>query len=198
MASLAAVAAQKFAGKSALRHKVGDEWVDVDYADLGAAVSEVARGLIDLGIVRGDRVVGLLENCPDAVITWYAVNRLGAIYVPINTAYKGEYLRHQIADSGARLAVCEDIFLADVLAVAPEAPTLEHLLHTGDSSERGTWRGTVSPLDRHRNAFVQEHRHQRFPDRQLGNHLGDIEFRIGNKRFRGRLHRFLIARRIGA
>ena len=33
----------------------GDEWVDVDYADVGTAVSEVARGLIDLGIGRGDK-----------------------------------------------------------------------------------------------------------------------------------------------
>jgi crotonobetaine/carnitine-CoA ligase len=120
------------------------------YERLAREVERLTRGLHAQGIVRGDRVVGLLENCPDAMISWYAVNRLGAVYVPINTAYKGEYLRHQIADSGARIAICQDIFLADVLAVVPETPALEQVLHTGDAGEHSEWAGTVSPLDRHR------------------------------------------------
>ena len=56
MASLAAVAAKQHVGRTALRHKVDGEWADVDYGELGATASEVARGLIDIGIVRGDRV----------------------------------------------------------------------------------------------------------------------------------------------
>jgi long-chain acyl-CoA synthetase len=65
MAGLAAVAAEKHAGKPALRHKVGDQWADVDYADLGTAVSEVARGLMDIGIERGDRVAILANTRPE-------------------------------------------------------------------------------------------------------------------------------------
>jgi crotonobetaine/carnitine-CoA ligase len=51
--------------------------------------------------------------------------------VPINTAYKGEFLRHQIADSGARVVVCEADYLADILTVLPELGAVEHVLHTG-------------------------------------------------------------------
>ncbi|MEA2436104.1 MAG: long-chain acyl-CoA synthetase, partial [Thermoleophilaceae bacterium] len=65
MASLAAVAAQRYAGHPALRHKVDDQWTDVDYAELGASVSEVARGLMDLGIGRGDRVSILANTRPE-------------------------------------------------------------------------------------------------------------------------------------
>src|SRR3954463_5107842 len=70
MAGLAAVAAQQFAGRPALRHKVGGEGVDIDYADLGVGVREVARGVIALGIVRGDRVSILGNSRPE----WTSAN----------------------------------------------------------------------------------------------------------------------------
>lgn len=120
------------------------------YARLAGEVERVARGLHALGIVRGDRVVGLMENGPDAVIVWYAVNRLGAVHVPINTAYKGDYLRHQIRDSGARIVVCQDLFLADVLAVAGDAPALERVLHVGGDCRASGWSRPVEPLDAYR------------------------------------------------
>jgi crotonobetaine/carnitine-CoA ligase len=120
------------------------------YARLAGEVERVARGLHALGIVRGDRVVGLMDSGPDAVIVWYAVNRLGAIHVPINTAYKGDYLRHQIRDSGARIVVCEDQFLAEVLAVAADAPALERVLYCGADCDPTGWSGPVEPLDAHR------------------------------------------------
>ena len=71
------------------------------YRRMATEIERFARGLHALGVQRGDRVVALLDNSPDAVIAWYAANRIGATHVPINTAYKGEYLRHQVNDSGA-------------------------------------------------------------------------------------------------
>jgi carnitine-CoA ligase len=120
------------------------------YARMADEVERLARGLHALGVVRGDRVVGLLENCPDAVIAWYAVNRLGAIYVPINTAYKGEYLRHQIRDAGARIVVCQDLFLDEVLAVAADLPALERVLTSGTDCVAASLPVPVEPLDAHR------------------------------------------------
>src|SRR5689334_7127481 len=68
----------------------------------------VARGLAARGVRRGDRVASLVENSPEQVVLFFATLRLGAIAVPINTAYKGEFLRHQIADCGAELVVAQD------------------------------------------------------------------------------------------
>jgi crotonobetaine/carnitine-CoA ligase len=98
---------------------------------MGREVERFARGLHALGIAPGNRVVSVLENGPGAIVAWYAVNRLGAVYVPINTAYKGDYLRHQIGDAGARIVVCEEDYLDDVLAVAHDLPAVERILHTG-------------------------------------------------------------------
>ena len=120
------------------------------YARMGREVESLARGLHALGLKRGDRAVTLLETGPDSIISWYAVNRLGAIHVPINTAYKGDYLRHQINDSGARIVICENAFVPHVTAIASQLTSVEHILHLGAEADRRDWRGGFGPIDEHR------------------------------------------------
>jgi crotonobetaine/carnitine-CoA ligase len=77
---------------------------------MDAAGNRCARVLADLGVGRGDRVATLLENVPEQVISFFGAVKLGAIQVPVNTAYKGEFLRHQLADSGAAVVVVQGDF----------------------------------------------------------------------------------------
>ncbi len=72
--------------------------------------NRVAHALHELGIGHGDRVATLLENRAEQVISFFAALKLGAVQVPINTAYKGEYLRHQLGVIG----------IADVTVVQAE------------------------------------------------------------------------------
>ena len=55
-----------------------------------------------------------MENGPEQVVTFFATLRLGAVAVPVNTAYKGEFLRHQLADSGASVIVVQGDFAGRV------------------------------------------------------------------------------------
>jgi crotonobetaine/carnitine-CoA ligase len=57
----------------------------------------------------------MLGNNIDAVVCWLAINKLRAVSVPVNTALRGEFLRHQIADAGAALVICEADFLPNAL-----------------------------------------------------------------------------------
>ena len=66
----------------------------------------IAKALSDLGVTKGDHVLSWQPNGPDAVLTWFGLNYLGAVYVPLNTAYKGGILEHQVRISDARLIVC--------------------------------------------------------------------------------------------
>src|SRR5258705_4125404 len=66
--------------------------------EMDQAANRIAHGLDGLGVGPGDRVATLLENSPEQVISFFAALKLGAIQVPINTAYKGEFLRHVLAD----------------------------------------------------------------------------------------------------
>jgi carnitine-CoA ligase len=120
------------------------------YGRLDEEVARLARGLHALGVERGDRVVTLLDNGPDAVISWLAVNRLGGVNVPVNTAYKDEFLRHQIADSGARVTLVEGDYLERVRAVSAGAPELRHAVSRVKTDINSTARLAVSVLDEHR------------------------------------------------
>jgi long-chain acyl-CoA synthetase len=78
------------------------------YRELGEQISRAAEGLRRLGVKRGDRVALVLPNCPQHVVAFYAVLRLGAIVVEHNPLYTARELRHQFEDHGARFAIVWD------------------------------------------------------------------------------------------
>jgi len=78
------------------------------YEQLGEQISRAANGLRKLGVSPGDRVALVLPNCPQHVVAFYAVLRLGAIVVEHNPLYTDRELRHQFEDHGARVAIVWD------------------------------------------------------------------------------------------
>lgn len=103
------------------------------FAEVWERSLRVARGLKELGVGPGDTVAAVLDTSVDAVAVWFGANALGAIWVPVNTAYKGSYLRHQLADSGAAVVVAEPDYAERVLAVADELPELRVLVVRGEA-----------------------------------------------------------------
>lgn len=77
----------------------------VTYSDLHALVVKTAIGLQQLGVKQGDHVLSWLPNDIDALRLYLAVNYIGAVFVPINTAYRGASLEHVINLSDAKLIV---------------------------------------------------------------------------------------------
>ncbi|GHD44315.1 long-chain fatty acid--CoA ligase [Mycetocola manganoxydans] len=78
------------------------------YAELGDQISRAAEGLRRLGVNKGDRVAIVLPNCPQHVVAFYAVLRLGAVIVEHNPLYTARELRHQFEDHGARVVIAWD------------------------------------------------------------------------------------------
>ncbi|WP_130179367.1 long-chain-fatty-acid--CoA ligase [Cryobacterium sp. SO1] len=78
------------------------------YGQLGEEISRVANGLRRLGVKPGDRVALVLPNCPQHIVAFYAVLRLGAIVVEHNPLYTERELRHQFEDHGASVAIVWD------------------------------------------------------------------------------------------
>ncbi len=93
----------------------GESWT---YGELHARVRRAAAALQRLGVRQGELVLSWLPNGPDAVTVWFALNYIGAVYVPVNTAYRGALLAHVVADLGASLIVLHG-GLADRLAALP-------------------------------------------------------------------------------
>ena len=94
----------------------------------------IAGSLREMGVQPGDRVASLLDNSPEALLTWWGTLFAGAVAVPVNTAYKGEYLRHQLGDAGARVLVVADDLAQRAADVAPGLDALEHVVVVGDGA----------------------------------------------------------------
>jgi long-chain acyl-CoA synthetase len=78
------------------------------YRDLGEQIARAAEGLRRLGVEAGDRVALVLPSCPQHVVAFYAVLRLGAIVVEHNPLYTPREMRHQFEDHGAKIAIAWD------------------------------------------------------------------------------------------
>ncbi len=95
----------------------------LSYGEADRRVNGLAHGLLALGVGRGDRVLIMLPNSVEYLLTWWAANRVGAVEVSVDNAYKGYFLEHLVNDSGGRLMVVAREFLDQVL------PSEEKLLH---------------------------------------------------------------------
>ncbi|MGR0219763.1 long-chain-fatty-acid--CoA ligase [Agromyces sp. ZXT2-6] len=91
---------------------------ETSYRELGEQIARAAEGLRRLGVAAGDRVGIVLPNCPQHVVAFYAVLRLGAVVVEHNPLYTARELRHQFEDHGATVAIVWDA-VADTVADFP-------------------------------------------------------------------------------
>lgn len=112
----------------------GTEWT---YAETRRQANEVAVGMQRLGIAQGEHVLSWLPNGPDALRIWFGLNYMGAVYVPINTAYKGRLLAHVIdpaelidflAPRMAHFMISRYVRLIDALPKTPTQKVQKHLL----------------------------------------------------------------------
>ena len=81
---------------------------EMTYRQLGDRVARAAEGLRRLGVRAGGRVALLLPNCPQHLIAFYAVLRLGAVVIEHNPLYTAPELERLFEDHGARVAICLD------------------------------------------------------------------------------------------
>jgi crotonobetaine/carnitine-CoA ligase len=105
----------------------------ISYGAFAESVRAAATALHGLGVRQGDTVTVWLPNGVDMLRAWFAINWLGAIYVPINTAYRGGVLRHVLESAASQVLVtCADLTprLADL-----DAPltALRTVVEFGDS-----------------------------------------------------------------
>jgi long-chain acyl-CoA synthetase len=94
----------------------------ITYREIKDSVDRLATALADLGLKKGDTVALYLLNCPQYVIAYFAVLRLGAIVTPISPVYTGIEVKHQIQDSDAKMAICQNILYDNLVksGVQPE------------------------------------------------------------------------------
>ncbi|MFE7729036.1 linear/branched/unsaturated fatty acid:CoA ligase LbuL [Streptomyces anthocyanicus] len=132
-------------GRAIAAHPDREALVDVPsgrrwtYAEFGAAVDELARGLLAKGVTRGDRVGIWAVNCPEWVLVQYATARIGVIMVNVNPAYRAHELEYVLQQSGISLLVASlahrsSDYRAIVEQVRGRCPALRETVYIGDPS----------------------------------------------------------------
>ena len=110
--------AQRRGDDTCLAAKTGDTWETLSWRTVSDQVSALSRGLRDLGINPGDRVVIVAENRPEWAIADLAIMTAGAISVPAYTTNTPDDHFHILSDSGAKLAIVSTKALAERLMPA--------------------------------------------------------------------------------
>lgn len=81
--------------------------VEVTFAEFDDQVGRLATGLREAGLGRGDRLVVFMRNSLACVHTWFAANRLGAVWAPVNVEFRGLTLGHVLELAESQLFVCD-------------------------------------------------------------------------------------------
>jgi long-chain acyl-CoA synthetase len=129
IADLLPLAAEQFGEQAALRHKVGDGWVDTSYAELGTIAREIALGLVDLGLQPGDKVAICAHTRPEWTEACFGILTAGGALVTIYQTNSAEECQYVLEHSDSRAVFVEDgEQLAKIRSVEDQCPRLQHVV----------------------------------------------------------------------
>jgi len=129
IADLLPLAVKKYADAPAQRRKVGDEWMDTSYAELGETVREVALGLVALGVQPGDKVSILAHTRPEWTHACFGILTAGGTLVTIYQTNSPGECRYVLRHSDSSAAFVEDAQqLAKIREIEADCPELEHVI----------------------------------------------------------------------
>jgi len=104
------------------------EQAPLSFAEVNRQANRLAHGLGAAGVQKGGRVVLFMPNCLEFVLAWFALNKIGAVEAPINIAYKGEFLEHQVRICAADTIIVAAAFVDRVQASLPKMPGIRRII----------------------------------------------------------------------
>ncbi|MFE4523755.1 long-chain fatty acid--CoA ligase [Cytobacillus firmus] len=111
----------------------------ITYKELNERVSALSQGLLSLGIEKGDRVGVLLYNCSEFLEIIFAVNRIGAIFLPLNYRLAPDELAYILKNAGAKAIISEEAFLESINCINEDLNELKHYISL-EVKDDPTWK----------------------------------------------------------
>jgi long-chain acyl-CoA synthetase len=100
--------------------------------------TQLGVGLQSLGIEKGDRVIVMMLNSPEVVISYQAIARAGAVIIPVLPLLKGPEVRYIAENSAAKAIITDAILLPLLQSALADVPTLQHIIATGSVGIQST------------------------------------------------------------
>jgi fatty-acyl-CoA synthase len=101
----------------------------LSYRELHDQAERLAAHLHASGVQAGDRVLLLMQNCPQWVVAHFAILRANAVVVPVNPMNRAEELKHTLSDPDVRVAICAADLAGELLLANAGLPAEQRLLH---------------------------------------------------------------------
>jgi crotonobetaine/carnitine-CoA ligase len=105
---------------------------NISYNEINRYTNRCANAFKNLGIGKGDKVSIMLSNCPEFLYLWFGLAKCGAVEVPVNTSYKGEFLRHIVDQSDSKILVISHEFLDRFKLIENALKKVEKVVVLGD------------------------------------------------------------------
>lgn len=93
---------------------------EISYREMNELTDRLAAGLVELGVMKGDRVAIFMPNSPQFVIAFYGILKAGGVVVATNPLYTHREIKHQMKDSGAQIMLAMSNFYNTVKEVQSE------------------------------------------------------------------------------
>jgi len=111
-----------------------EDSANVSFSEFDHLTDCLATALTELGVQAGDRILGLLTNSREFMLTMIATHKLRAIFVPINTELRGNFLEHQVHNSSPRVIVVDDGLVDRFNAVDTSQTGIETVVKVDDET----------------------------------------------------------------
>jgi crotonobetaine/carnitine-CoA ligase len=105
------------------------------YAETLDTAERVGSGMLAAGATLGDRVLIMIPNCSAYIFAWLGSSISGLVEVPINTAYRGAFLAHQVSTTTPSIAVISPEYVERIHDVSESFETVKHFFLVGDDDE---------------------------------------------------------------
>lgn len=132
---------EKYPSKTALVY-LGEGFT---YGRLSVLIDKFATGLADLGIKPKDKVMLYIPNCPQWIIANFAVNKIGAVMVPVSPIYTAFEIEYMVRDAGVKTVICLDtnfVYIKEVM----QNTALEHVIVTNLADLVPWWKRALGAM----------------------------------------------------
>lgn len=111
--------------------------VTCTFHEIDRRSTRFGNALTALGVAKGHTVATIMDTSEELFTQWFGINKIGAIWVPVNLAYKGEFLRHQLCDSRAQIVICHASYVDRLFDIAEQLTEVHTILVVGADAQTG-------------------------------------------------------------
>ena len=116
----------------------------ITYRELNRAACALGNHLRSLGLGKGDKVALMLPNCPEFVIAYFAVQKIGGVAVTLNVQSTSYELRHLLGNSDSQCLITQGALVKRFAEIRDELPLCRHLIATNGPEEESPFREIVA------------------------------------------------------